>query len=167
MRFVLCLLTAVLVFGSTAPASPASADSADRSKLFAIYSDTSSNKGPATLAAADACNSITHAIWGVNQWNEMLWKQEQYIYWCYDGTNVTYTYRTTPQFTYGVGWRAGGILSSSTGGGAGYPQFQAYVQGIFYRCYLTPWGEACTDYTYPWIDSTVTGYGGSGGTAGY
>jgi len=173
----IALVLAVAMIMTSLTAVPASADpgTADPGKLARVITDTGSGgvkahpKGAAPsggfTAMASGCTTTYHNITGVNGSGQWLWRLEQNTYWCWDGTYVTYASRTTPAYTYGLGWRFGG-LNSSTETGVGTGEFRGYVQAQFYRCMITPFGELCYDHVYPWIQSILRGNGTSGGSAG-
>jgi hypothetical protein len=169
---VTALALALLATSVITTPAVAGSDGQDRGKLARVIIEVSSSGGgkPASAggevsAMSSGCITTYHNITGANQWGEWLWRLEQNTYWCWDGSIVTYAARNTPVYTYGVGWRTGGIMSSSESG-VGTWEYRAYVQALFYRCAPSPWGEVCTDHVYPWIQSILRGDGTNGGSAG-
>ena len=119
-------------------------------------------------AMASACDERWASIAGYNGGGETMWSLAQRVYWCYDGANVTYTYRTVhPYSNNGYQWYDLGTVSDSESCCLPSARYQAYHRHYFARCWPSPWGDQCGDHTRPWVEHLVTGYGGYATNAGY
>jgi hypothetical protein len=115
----------------------------------------------------DPCDTESGTIWGQNAYGEVLWRLQMNINWCWDYSTVTYVYRWQTISVGGYGWRDFGTVSDSNSEPpTGAAQYQAFHEHHFARCYISPWGEVCVDHTYPYVNMTVTNYGGWSSSAG-
>lgn len=120
-----------------------------------------------TLSGSNVrCQKVTGTVTAKNYYNQELWKFQQWVSWCFNGTKITSKdsgYNVSCCYT---GWSFDGI-NSNNGDTSMYPQrFQKTRQGKFSHCGYSPWGSPCT-YKYPWVQTTVYGtgsYSNNGGT---
>jgi len=125
---------------------------------------------PVTPAAAKAIRSAnaTPASTKCYEWQPYVYIENglgenlahfyQHIYWCENGSIITYHGPGEPfGAVQGTFWEYKGLLSKVSSGGSGSSFWQLFSQGNF--CLDIP-GAGCVEYWQPWIRTTVYGNGG-------
>lgn len=117
------------------------------------------------LVAASGCKSRTDGVDMYDAYGIRLFRYQQKVDWCYNGTTITSVSHVHTPTVYMFTWRYNGILAGGHvhSGGVGQASYRAYSQASF--CQIV--GTVCTWYVYPWVDQTVRGTGTSSGSAGY
>ncbi len=117
--------------------------------------------GPAAAsqtASATQCWEWTPYVYITGLTGNNLAHYYEEMYWCENGTNITYH----AQHAWGVaeapGWNWEGNTSTSSAGGSGSSFFRYFAQGKF--CFISYLG--CVEQWTPWIQITVYGNGGYG-----
>ncbi len=122
-----------------------------------IFSEETVPEGDFSVAAA-GCWERRPSVRAVNFANVTLWEYEVRLYWCGDGSWVTYSSMTRRGSVYQAFWQFVGDVGQSTIGGVGYNYVRHFRQGYFRLCLTSQYG--CIDHVYPWIDQTGQGNGG-------
>lgn len=91
----------------------------------------------------------------------MLWRFNQNLYWCYDGSQVTYWSHSHWGETFDPQWIYRGIITDIHDGGVGLWGVRVFSQARFERCF-----GICTENWYPWVDQSGYGDGTYAGSAG-
>ncbi len=176
------ILAITLVLSAQLGAASASANSDDAAQvvwtnpnptspndIVRIYKSTGTRKPvvpPGATAGHDPCSWTYPEIWAVDGNGVRVWDLKVDINWCYDGTNVTYYYRN-PHMAVGGNWcDLGTVEDSVSSPTTGYTQTFQHHKHHVAQCSWTPWGWIYWQDTYPWIDATVYGSGGSTSNAG-
>lgn len=106
------------------------------------------------LAASTFCRQATWSSTSYSLVGIKLWSYFQSIYWCYNGSTITYLSRNRWGETYAAFWEFTGNNGNSTMGGTGYNGYYAWTQGSFRLC-TGIYGVGCLQYSYPTIASWV------------
>ena len=110
-----------------------------------------STDGVSTMASG--CKSVTANWIGVNGSGEELYRYNQLVDWCYDGSTVSNTYRRRWGDTDSSFWKFVGHQDSTERGGNGDSFYESWTQGHFRLCAGSNIG--CVQHTYPWIETLV------------
>ncbi len=119
-----------------------------------VISAESSSSAPsdAAMPLAAGCWQRDVLLRAVNVFNVTLWEYRVYLYWCGNGSSVTY-YSTWSQATVRqLFWQYLGDIAQNTIGGVGYNLVRHFRQGHFALCVTAQYG--CIGHVYPWADQT-------------
>lgn len=165
-----------------APSQPANADSTKPTIIWSnpnpgtavptdlafIYTSTSSSAATrlAGVASTSSCGDQTASIWGVDGNGNTVWRLDDRVQWCYDGSQITYYFRY-PSISVCCAWYDRGTVSDSNSTPTtGVWQVDSYHQHHFNHCIDYPWGQYCANDVYPWVQLLVNGAGGYSSSAG-
>ncbi|WP_276298948.1 hypothetical protein [Halorussus lipolyticus] len=104
-------------------------------------------------AMASGCKSVTANWIGVNGSGEELYRYNQLVDWCYDGSTVSNTYRRRWGDTDSAFWQFVGHKDNTERGGDGNSFYESWTQGHFRLC--AGGNIGCVQNTYPWIETLV------------
>jgi hypothetical protein len=114
---------------------------------------------------AGGCSEYTLGYTMYNSGGATLWRYNQVVQWCFNGTYVTSTnHYEAPQVAAPL-WAWVGNIGSNQTGGVNKTDFYSFTQGHFQLC-LAPGNIGCVYHNYPWVWQRVFGNGGTSGNAG-
>jgi len=138
--------------------------------LTVAHVETQTTDNPAVakiLPNGSGCGTLTTSRTGYSAVGLKLWRYNQQVYRCWNGSKLTTAYRQNRWGeVYAPLWQFAGHTGGWTRGGTGQWSFIAWTQGDFRLCF-GGWGIGCVQHSYPWIEQGVYGngtyYGNSGG----
>lgn len=107
--------------------------------------------------AGSGCNEQQFRVSGRNIFGWRLFTYVRWVYWCWNGSYLTYVASRAWGEVHMAGWSFRGTLNNSWSiGGKGYTYYRVWSQGHF--CLIQYF--SCVQNSYPWIDVTVYPGGG-------
>ena len=108
-------------------------------------------------AAGSGCREQQFRVSGHNIFGWRLFTYVRWVYWCWNGSYLTYLASRAWGEVHMPGWSFRGTLNNSWSiGGRGYTYYRVWSQGHF--CLVEYF--SCVQNSYPWIDVTVYPGGG-------
>ena len=108
------------------------------------------------LTSGSGCREQQFRVSGHNIFGWKLWTYVRWVYWCWNGSYLTYVASRAWGETHMVGWAYKGTIDSWSIGGKNYTYYRVWSQGHF--CLVEYF--SCIQNKYPWIDVTVYPGGG-------
>lgn len=106
--------------------------------------------------SSSGCREQQFRVSGHNIFGWRLFTYVRWVYWCWNGSYLTYVGTRAWGEVHMVGWAFKGTIGSWSIGGKNYTYYRVWSQGRF--CLVEYF--SCVQNSYPWIDVTVYPGGG-------
>ena len=148
----------LFAFAGTAAAQDRPASASAKKRVTALVGTPGAVKTPlgAQAMASTGCAEQQFRVSARNILGWRLFTYVRWVYWCWNGSYLTYVGTRPWGEVHIPGWSYKGTIGSWSIGGRGYTYYRVWSQGHF--CLVEYF--SCVQNSYPWIDVTVYPGGG-------
>lgn len=123
---------------------------------FSVATVEEVEEEPEMMLMASGCWQRSRYLSAENWAGSELWRYTRHLYWCGDGSWVTYWSSWHQVTTPGWWWEYKGEVGYNVLGGNWYNQVDVFGQGKFQYC---PPEVLCFQTVYPWVEQIGYGWG--------